>query len=178
MDTFCEQVIARKNGVKQHIITGCLIVLFLLIEIFFALLFSVSFDPFWGILALMVGLTAVFVVAKAIPSLYKVEFDYSVVGNHLYVDKVIASKKRKKFNKVEIGNITDFGVIEKDNIPNVKYAKTFECGKGGFEGNYYCIYNEAGRGKCLMIFSPNEKIIEGMRPYMTREVVMKYFFKK
>ncbi|MBE6738343.1 MAG: hypothetical protein E7566_06805 [Ruminococcaceae bacterium] len=178
MDTFCEQVVSRKNGVKQHVIAWGMIVFFLLLEIFFILLFLLSFNPFWGVLVLMIGIAAAFIVAKAVPSIFKVEYDYSVVGNFLYIDKVIASKKRKKLNKVEIGNITEFDIIKNDNVPNVKYAKTYECSKGGYEGNYYCIYNESERGKCLMIFSPNEKIIEGMRPYMTREVVMKYFYKK
>lgn len=178
MDTFCEQVVKRKNGIKQHIIAWGMVALFLIIELFFALLFAVSFNPFWGILVLMIGISAAFIVARAIPNIYKVEYDYSVVGNFLYVDKVIASKKRKKYNKVEIGNIVEFGVIEKDNVPNIKYAKTYECSAGGFEGNHYCVYNVSEKGKCLMIFSPDEKIVTGMRPYMTREVVMSYFNKK
>lgn len=178
MDTFCEQVVSRKNGIKQHILVWTVISLFALFEIFSILLFSLSFNPFWGVLALMVGLSAVFILSRFITNVYKTEYDYAVVGNFLYVDKVIAGKKRKKYNKVEIGNITEFGVIENDNVPNVKYAKTFECSAGGYEGNHYCIYHEADKGKCLMIFSPNEKIVEGMRPYMTREVVMKYFYKK
>ena len=167
-----------KKRCKQHVIAWGMIVFFLLLEIFFILLFLLSFNPFWGVLVLMIGIAAAFIVAKAVPSIFKVEYDYSIVGNFLYIDKVIASKKRKKLNKVEIGNITEFDIIKNDNVPNVKYAKTYECSKGGHEGNYYCIYNESERGKCLMIFSPNEKIIEGMRPYMTREVVMKYFYKK
>jgi len=178
MEGFCEQVVSRKNGVKQHILAFGIIGFFMIIEIFFVLLFLLSFNPFWGIMVIMIGIAAAFTIAKAIPNIYKLEYDYSVVGNNIYVDKVIAGKKRKKYNKVEIGNIVDFALIENDNVPNIKYTKTYECSKGGYEGNHYCVYHEAGKGKCLMIFSPNEKIIEGMRPYMTREVMMKYFYKK
>lgn len=178
MDGFCEQVVSRKNGIKQHILAWSIILFFLLLELFFVLLFVLSFNPFWGTLVLMIGMAAAFIIAKAVPRIYRLEYDYSVVGNHIYVDKVIAGKKRKSFNKIEIGNITDFALIENDNVPNVKYAKTFDCAESGYEGNHYCVYHEANKGKCLMIFTPNEKIIEGMRPYMTREVVMKYFCNK
>lgn len=178
MDTFCEQVVSRKNGLKQHIIAWGMVAFFLLLETLFVLVYLVSPSPFWIMMNFMIGLAAAFIIAKAVPRLYKVEYDYSVVGNHIYVDKVIAGKKRKSVNKVELGNIIEFDVIKNDNVPNVKYAKTYECATGGYEGNHYCIYHEANRGKCLMIFTPNEKIIEGMRPYMTREVVMKYFYKK
>ena len=178
MDAFCEQVVSRKNGIRQHIVAWGLIIFFLLLELTFVLLYLAAPSPFWILVDLMIGMAAAFIIAKAVPRLYKVEFDYSVVGNHIFVDKVIAGKKRKSINKVEIGNITELDVIKGDNVPNEKYAKTYECSEGGFEGNYYCIYHEAGKGKCLMIFSPNEKIISGMRPYMTRELVMKVFYNK
>ncbi len=178
MDGFCEQVVKKKVGFKQRLISTLLIGTFVLLELIFILLYFVAPSPFWIMMNFMVGFAAVFIITAAIPRIYKTEFDYSVVGNTLYVDKVIAGKKRKKFNSVEIATITDIAKIEKDNVPNQKYAKTYDCSEGGYEGNYYCIYHEAGKGKCLMIFSPCEKILTGMRPFMTREVQMKLFYKK
>lgn len=178
MDTFCEQVVSRKNSVKQHIIFGVLCTVFALLEILFILLYLVSPSPFWIMMNLMVGLAAVCIIAVAAPRLYKVEYDYSVVSNNLYIDKVIAGKKRKSITKVEIGNVVDFARIENDNVPVSKYAKTYNCVKDGYEGNHYCVFNVANKGKCLLLFTPNEKIVDGMRPFMTREVVMKYFYGK
>ena len=178
MDAFCEQVVSRKNGAKQHIAAGILVALFVIPELIFILLFIVAPSAFWIILNLMIGLAAAFILTKALPRIYKVEFDYSVVGNNLYIDKVINKRKRKTFVKVEINNVTLFDVVTKDNVPNEKYAKAFECVESGYEGNHFLVYHESGKGKCLLFFTPNEKIINGMRPYMTREVVMKYFYKK
>lgn len=178
MDAFCEQVVTRKNGVKQHIFATLLIAAFAVPELLFILLFLIAPSPFWIIMTLMIGMAAAFIIFKALPRIYKVEFDYSVVSNNLYVDKVINKRKRKAFARVEISNIVLFDVIKNDNIPNDKYAKSFDCSEGGYEGNHFLVYHEAGKGKCLVIFTPDEKIIEGMRPYMTREVMMKYFYKK
>lgn len=178
MDGFCEQVVKRKVGFKQRLTATLLIGIFVLLEVIFIFLYLVAPSPFWIMMNFMVGFAAVFILSIALPRIYKTEFDYSVVGNTFYVDKVIASKRRKSYNRVEVATITDLAKIEKDNVPNQKYAKTYDCSEGGYEGNYYCIYHEAGKGKCLMIFSPSEKILQGMRPYMTREVQMKLFCKK
>ncbi len=178
MDGFCEQVVKKKVGFKQRLISTTIIGIFALLEVIFIFLYIVAPSPFWIMMNIMVGLAAVFILSSALPRIYKTEFDYSVVGNTFYVDKVIAGKRRKKFNSVEVATITDIAMIENDNVPNRKYAKTYDCSEGGYEGNYYCIYHEAGKGMCLMIFSPSEKILQGMRPYMTREVQMKLFHKK
>lgn len=178
MDSFCEQVVSRKNTTKHHIFAGALVTFFVLLEVLFILFYVVAPSPFWILINFMIGMAAAFIIAKAIPRIYKVEYDYSVVGNNFYIDKVIASKKRKSYAKVEISNITELELIENDNVPNVKYAKTYDCSNGDYEGNHYCIFHEANKGKCLMIFSPNQKIIDGMRPYMTRELVMKVFYNK
>ena len=178
MDTFCEQVVSRKNTAKQHIITGIIFSVFVILEALFIAFYTVSPSPFWIAMNLMVGLAAVTVLVLAIPRIYKVEYDYSVVGNNLYIDKVIASKKRKSITKVELGNVVDFARIENDNVPVDRYSKTHNCVCSGYEGNHYCVYNVANKGKYLLIFSPDQKIVDGMRPFMTREVVMKYFYGK
>ena len=178
MDGFCEQVVKRKVGFKQRLASVLLFSIFALLEVLFILLYLVVPSPFWIMMNIMVGLAAVFIISAALPRIFKTEFDYSVVGNTLYVDKVIAAKKRKSYNSVEIPTIVDIAKIENDNVPNPKYAKTYDGSEGGYEGNYYCVCHRAGKGKCLMLFSPSEKILQGMRPHMTREVQMQLFHKK
>lgn len=178
MDAFCEQVVKRDNKVKQKILSVMIVSLFVFLEVFVFLLYMVSWDFFWMMFMVIIGIIAVFVLAKTLPKINKVEYDYSVVGNNLFIDKVLDRKKRKSFLKLEINTITDMGVIDGNNIPNVKFAKTRDASCGTLDGSYYCVYHEAGRGECMLIFSPNEKIIQGMRPHMTREMIMKLFHNK
>lgn len=182
MDTFCEQVVKRESGVKQKLISALLISFFAVIELLFILIYSVIADPtvqiFFLMLTFMVAVVAVTVLIIALPRINKVEFDYSVMGNIFYVDKVINKKSRKKFVKMEISSIEDMGKIEGDNIPSDRYARTRDCSNGKMEDSYYCVYRESGKGKCLLIFSPKQKIIDGMRPAMTREMVVKLFYNK
>ncbi len=182
MDTFCEQVVKRQSGIKQKLISALLISFFAVIEVLFILVYCVIADPtvqiFFLMLTFIVAVVAVTVLIIALPRINKVEFDYSVMGNIFYIDKVINKKNRKKFVKMEINSIEDMGKIEGDNIPSARYARTRDCSNGNEADSYYCVYRESGKGKCLLIFSPNQKIIEGMRPYMTREMVIKFFYNR
>ena len=42
--------------------------------------------------------------------------------------------------------------------------------------NYYAIFNSPAFGKCLLVFSPNEQILEGMRPHLDKLIVLKVFY--
>lgn len=180
MDAFCEQVVKRKSGAKQKILSGMLVAFFALLESLTIALYVVAPQVFWILFTFIIAVVAVLILTIALPKINKVEYDYSVVGNIFYADKVIDRKKRKSFVRVEINTIEDMGIINKktDNIPRTKYAKVRDCSTGVLEGSHYCVYHEAGKGKCLLIFSPNEKIVKGMRPHLVREVVMKYFYNK
>lgn len=178
MDGFCEQVVKRDNKAKQKIISVILVSVFVLIEAFFMLLYIVVMDPFWIMFNIIIGIIAVFVLAKMLPRINRVEFDYSVVSNKFFVDKVLDKKKRKAFLRLDINTITDIDVIKGDNLPRVKFAKIRDCSTGKLEGSHYCVYNEPGRGECMIIFSPNEKILTGMRPHLNREIIKKLFLKK
>ncbi len=178
MDTFCEQVVKRQSGMKQKILSALLIMFFALVELMSIMIYFVVPDPFWLIFTLVIAIGAVAILSLVLPRINKVEFDYSVVGNKLYIDKVIANKARKKFLIVEIGTIEDLGKISDNTLQGEKFVRRKECSDGNIENSFYCIYRESGIGRCLLIFSPNQNIIDGMRPAMTRELVKKYFYNK
>ncbi|MBQ8001560.1 MAG: hypothetical protein IJ298_10265 [Ruminococcus sp.] len=178
MDGFCEQVVKRQSGAKQKVLSGMIVGIFALLELFFIFVYVIVPDPFWLVFTLIIAILAVIVLTLALPRINKVEFDYSVMGNNFYIDKVVDKKSRKKLLRIEINSIEDMGKIQGDNIPADRYARTKDCSSGNMEESYYCVYREAGKGKCLLIFSPNQNIIDGMRPHMTREMVVKFFYNK
>ena len=60
-----------------------------------------------------------------------------------------------------------------------KFNKVYHVsGKEFSEENYVaCFHNEA-KGKCAIIFTPNEKLLEGMKPYFSNELRKKLFLNK
>ena len=43
---------------------------------------------------------------------------------------------------------------------------------------YYAVFNSAAYGRCLLIFSPNEQILEGMKRYLNKDIVLKLFYNR
>ncbi|MBQ4105710.1 MAG: hypothetical protein IJC86_04925 [Clostridia bacterium] len=177
MDAYCEQVVKRESGVKQKVISGILIGIFALIELFFIFIYILVPQPFWIMFTLIVAAVAVVVLCIALPRINNVDFDYTVMGNTFKVDKVINKNSRKKYLTIHISNIEDLGVIEGDNIPSDRYARTRDCTGGTLKGSYYCVYRESEKGKCLLLFSPNEKTLEAMRPSLNHELMLKLLYK-
>lgn len=177
MEAFCEQVVKRKRGIKQILLSAVLIALFVLTESFFIFVYFLIVEPFWMVVTLVVGILAVAILVVALPRINNVDYDYSVVGNILCIDKVTDKKARKKLLRIEIGNIEDLGKLSALSTGE-RFARKNDCSDGNLEECFYCIYRESGRGKCLLIFSPKQNIIDGMRPSMTRELFMKYYYNR
>ena len=44
--------------------------------------------------------------------------------------------------------------------------------------NYYAVYNSAAFGRCLLIFTPNEQILQGMKKHLNKDIVLKLFYNR
>ena len=109
----------------------------------------------------------------------KVEFEYSVAGDELDISKIISLRKRKKVCKVPIREIDKLEKNE-DIINNMRFTKTFIAARDVDvkNDNYYAVFNSPAYGKCLLIFSPNEQILQGMKPYLKKDIVIKLFYNR
>ena len=81
-------------------------------------------------------------------SIQKVDFEYSVSGNELEIAKVVALRKRKTMCKVQINE------------------------------NYFAVFNSPAYGRCLLVFTPNEDILNGMKPHLNKNIVVQLFYKR
>lgn len=184
MEGFCEQVVKVKRGAKQIILSLLIVVAFLIPVVFLMMLFyaSVSIgqgDYFYGLFALVLAMFGVFVFWLVVPKINKVEYDYSVYGSDFIVAKVIAASNRKRKLKLEIKNIEKLAKVSDADFHKGKYAKRFDfTGGADAENVYFAEFRLPDKGLCMMLFAPNEKILEGMRPYLNREIALKLFYKK
>ncbi len=177
MSSFCEQVVKRKFSLAHKILLCAVGLAFAAAELFCIYVAMAYTFPNAFVLAICVALIAIAVLIFMFPRLKNVEFDYSVMGNTLSVDKVTNASKRKKVARVEVSTIEALGKLSDEEVPNYKYGKQRDVSDGTDEGAYFCVYT-SDKGKCLLIFSPNEKIMNGMKPNLSRELVIKHFYNK
>lgn len=177
MEGFNEQVVKRANKPKNLIIKILSVLILIMIPIVFSVLaFVITAYMFYiGLFLFMGGIYVVWYIFTS----QKVEFEYSVAGDELEVAKVISLRKRKRVCKVPIREIEQLEKGEKS-VDGKKFSKSFIAARDidADDENYYAVFNSAAYGKCLLIFSPNEQILEGMKRYLNKDIVLKLFYNR
>ena len=177
MEGFNEQVVKRANKPKNLIIKILSVLILIMIPIVFSMLaFAITAYMFYiGLFLFMGGIYVVWYIFTS----QKVEFEYSVAGDELEVAKVISLRKRKRVCKVPIREIEQLEKGEKS-VDGKRFTKSFIVARDidADDENYYAVFNSAAYGKCLLIFSPNQQILEGMKRYLNKDIVLKLFYNR
>ena len=72
-----------------------------------------------------------------------------------------------------VSTFDDFGVLSAD-TQTPKDITTVLAGKNTGEGDYYADFNHPTLGNVRLIFTPEEKITEGLKPYLPRLIKAKF----
>lgn len=178
MDVFNEQVVKRVNRTQSLVIK--IIAVFLLIAvpafcIFLAPVIKVMYMYYIAFFLFVGGIYAVWYVF----SCQKVEYEYSITGDELKVAKVIALRKRKKVCTVPIRE-AEMLESSDEKINKIHFMKTYIVPRdvNAKDENYYLVFNSTAYGRCLLVFSPNEQILKGMKPYLNKDIVLKLFYNR
>ena len=176
MDIFNEQVVKRAKSFKDTLIK--IISVFSLISLPIICVMFAQYIPYLVFIAFFILVGGSYIVCNIFHSL-RVEYEYSISDDNLVVAKIIDLRKRKLVCKVPIREIEKLEIGEKS-IEDMRFSKTFtavrdlKCDKE----NYYAVFNSSAYGKSVLAFSPNEKILQAMRPYLNKDIVLKLFYKR
>lgn len=175
MEGFNEQVVRRKNKAKNLIIKIiAVLMLFLVPAICIVLAYVITtYMIYVGFFLFLIGIYLVWYVFTS----QKVDFEYSVAGDELEIAKVVSLRKRKRMCKINIREITKLDKGEKT-VNGMRFSKTFIAAEdiSKYDENYYAVFNDTAYGRCLLIFSPNEQILKGMKNYLNKDIVLKLFY--
>ncbi len=177
MEGFNEQVVKRAKKPKNLIIKIVAVMLLIMVPALCVMLAYVI-TPYMIYVGLFLFLGGIYAVWYVFTS-QKVEFEYSVAGDELDIAKIISLRNRKRVCKVPIREIDKLDKDE-NTISNMRFTKTFIAARDvdAKNENYYAVYNSAAFGKCLLIFTPNKQILQGMKPYLKKDIVIKLFYNR
>ena len=173
-----EQVVPKEKDAKYRMN----IILILLAAIGLpAILVVISFltgVQYLIIVAFFILLFCIYGVWFFITSL-KVDYEYACLGSTLRFDKVIAKRRRKPIVKIDLKSVTDFFRYDDKEMGKRKIAKVYRASAKEFStDNYVAVYRHEARGECAVIFTPNEEMLEAIRPYFSAELKKKLFLEK
>lgn len=178
MDIFVEQLVKKEKKLRDRLITVCIILCVVLLPFACIALAFITNIYYFIMVAFFVLIAAVYGAWYFITA-QNIEYEYSVTNNNLTVDKVIAKRKRKRIVSFDIKKIEEMGRFDDKDYEKRKYDKLLFASATDFgEDVYAAAFYIEKYGKCLLLFSPNEKVLEAMRPYLKREIVVSLFYKK
>ncbi len=175
MDNLVEQVVKREKNIKYYlnivlIVFGAIAIPASIIAL--ALIIKQAYVIYIG---LFVSLFCIYGLWYFVTSL-NIEYEYSFLGGTFRVDKIIAKRNRKNIIKMDVKLIDDIFKFSDDEMSRRKFNKVYQVGASDYsEDNYVMTFVSEAKGKCAIVFSPKEKILTGMRPYLKHEVSKKLF---
>lgn len=97
------------------------------------------------------------------------EYEYILTNGDLDIDKISGKRKRKRLITAKIGEFTSFGKLsEAPEEPDG--CTTVLAGDGTRENLYYADFRHQSAGNVRLIFSPSDKILEGVGMFLPRQL--------
>ena len=169
MDIFTEQLVKRQasgktTALKALIGAGaaavCLISVYLML-LGFAIALFIILGACYGAYFLMSNLD--------------VEYEYIVTNGEIDIDKIIAQRTRKRLLTAKASTFERFGKLA--DAPAAESGVTTIQAEGtsaNVTEAYYADLPHPAFGNVRLIFSPEEKVIEALRPYFSRNLRVEY----
>lgn len=159
-DTFIEQIIKQKPSamdILKRFLVGMVGATLAIVATFIFLN-----SPTLGPIALLVAVGAVYFSVRIITA-FSFEYEYIYTNGEIDVDRIAGKRKRKRITTVKI---TAFDVFEKYDFQKHSKEK-FDVKINASispldEGTYCAIYTGKEGKRCILLFSPNERLLEAI----------------
>jgi len=107
-------------------------------------------------------------------TMFNVEYEYILVNGEIDVDKIINQRKRKRLATVNVRNFTEFGRYhaERERLSRMQFATKLEVARdANAEDCWYAITDHPKFGRMLLLFTPNERMVNGCKEFLRRGVM-------
>ena len=175
MDNLIEQVVPKKRDTGYVIRIIIIILIAVGLPAVLILIAELTKTAYLAIIALFLLLFCIYGAWYFITS-QNVEYEYSFLSSVLRIDRIIAKRKRKPVVKIDVKRLDDLFPYTDSEMNKRKFNKVYHASAEEFsEKNYVACYHDEAKGKCAIIFTPNEKLLEEMSHYFGNELRKKLF---
>ncbi len=101
------------------------------------------------------------------------EYEYIMTNNEIDIDKISGKRKRKRLITADITTFESFGrLADAPEAPDE--CTTVQVSDNTGEGEYFADMKHSSLGSVRIIFSPDEKMLEGIEHYLSSAVKSEY----
>ena len=120
-------------------------------------------------LSIFLGILAIYFSFRLAKKL-EIEYEYTFTNGELDIDKIIAQRKRKRLISFNVNQITEFGIWDDDMEVEADSTMVLASDTSGKTKEFNMIFKHREYGDTTVFFSPNDRLIEMMLPYIPREI--------
>ena len=167
MDIFVEQLLKRKQSAKDRLIFAGILIAALIV-VYLSLVFIPSFS-----FLVLVGVCA---GCYYLISSRNLEFEYSITNGDITIDRVINRSRRKRVVVVDAHDIEDIGKFRPELVRQKQAFKKISAAEydDGRDAWYFCA-RTTKYGNVFVIFSPDERTLNAIKPFVPRQVAFVAF---
>lgn len=161
-ESYVELLVKKKKTPKDSILKGLMIAGIVILVLIGLVI------PLVLIAAIALGVLAYF----KMPGL-DLEFEYLYVNGELDIDKIMSKVKRKRVGSFDISKAEMVAPVkshELDYYRQSKDLKVVDCSSGDDHANVYGMVIKDEKGMKLVLFEPNQEILDDMRRIAPRKV--------
>lgn len=168
MDVFIEYLVRKKSDAKDWALitltgVGGIIVIAALV------FYGLATGALIGGLLLAAAVGVGYLMWRVISS-FNIEFEYSLTNGEIDIDKIMAQRSRKRIITFDARKAESFGHYKKEEHAGKSYnTVVMACtNPNNSEKTYYITLHHPKKGHTLVTFTPNERILEGIKSFIPR----------
>lgn len=169
MDAYTEQIVKRKKTYKDFLIK-----LVMIMSIFAVFSLGLILGVYVNLYFIFLGFAGVaydiYLCHRVITGL-DVEYEYQVTNNNLQIDKIMSKRRRKSILSVDIKKIEGVDKISDNRLNADRCDKVMQLGTYDDDPSQYRFIVQTNKyGKVMVVFAPNEKILNAIKLHLKPEV--------
>lgn len=162
MNEFYTEQLVKQKATLSTMIKKSAVVVFVIVMFLVAILISLAAIPlFIGAVAL-----AVFLWKR-----FNLEFEYLYYNGDLDIDKIMGMQKRKRVFSANVKTMEVIAPSGSFELQQYQNLKKYDCSTNSGNKTYEMVIPHKGQ-KVRVIFEPNEKILQDLRRWEPRKVIL------
>lgn len=168
MDVFVEQIVKKPADGKSTALKILIAFGVIIVSIFCLYLMLI------GIVAALLLVFAAIYGGFYLISGQNAEYEYIVTNGEIDIDKIIAKRKRKRLITAKPSKFEAFGKLaDAEDVSGITVVEANGITNEEAE-DYYIDFTHDSFGKVRLIFTPTERTLEAIKPFLPRPVRVEY----
>ena len=176
MDVFVEQIVKKRNTGKDLAMMAMIMLGAIILGFAFVFILPL-FLPALASLSLFLVAGAIFGAYWLITGM-DLEFEYAVTNGDLTIDKIIHRRKRKRVLNLDAKDIEQMGKYDPAQHSQKRYDKRISVARDERADDcWYISMRHSQYGNLLLTFSPDERTLNALKPFLKRQLALEVFGK-